>query len=215
MHEIVEFSLLIRINSRSVHYWYQWQNSDYEGRLRLFRITLNHLKSLYILHNNNTCINSLGVWRLENGNKLLFSLSILIKFNSLSLCWLYIYDDCIFYVDIYVHFVRFDVYLSCIFATRKQYACWLSLIHTFKPNHFWSHCSPFLINTQHFFINYLFTNWASLDGHFGWPKITFDRISRHFRSIRNFIYLFIFSKWPPVAILEAQFVVKIDRDLPL
>ena len=27
-------------------------------------------------------------------------------------------------------------------------------------------------------------------GHLGWPKITFDRISRHFRSIRNF-YLFL------------------------
>ena len=31
--------------------------------------------------------------------------------------------------------------------------------------------------------------------HFGWPKITFDRISRHFRSIRNFLYLFI---WPKI-----------------
>ena len=27
-------------------------------------------------------------------------------------------------------------------------------------------------------------------GHFGWPKITFDRISRHFRSIRNFDFFF-------------------------
>ena len=25
-------------------------------------------------------------------------------------------------------------------------------------------------------------------GHFGWPKITFDRISRHFRSIRNLFF---------------------------
>ena len=25
-------------------------------------------------------------------------------------------------------------------------------------------------------------------GHFGWPKITFDRITRHFRSIRNFFF---------------------------
>ena len=28
------------------------------------------------------------------------------------------------------------------------------------------------------------------------PKITFDRISRHFRSIRNFFCLIFFSKWP-------------------
>ena len=27
-------------------------------------------------------------------------------------------------------------------------------------------------------------------GHIGWPKITFDRISRHFRSIHNF-YIFV------------------------
>ena len=26
-------------------------------------------------------------------------------------------------------------------------------------------------------------------GHFGWPKITFDRISRHFRSIPNFYFV--------------------------
>ena len=67
-------------------------------------------------------------------------------------------------------------------------------------------------------------------GHFGRPKITFDRISRHFRSIRNFYFLNLFwailddrkslsiafltisdqyatfvfdffSKWPPAAIL--------------
>ena len=29
-------------------------------------------------------------------------------------------------------------------------------------------------------------------GHFGWPKMTFDRISHHFRSICNF-FLFIFQ----------------------
>ena len=42
-------------------------------------------------------------------------------------------------------------------------------------------------------------------GHFGWPKITFDRISRHFWSIRNFNFLIFFSKWPPAAILEVPF----------
>ena len=67
--------------------------------------------------------------------------------------------------------------------------------------------------------------------HFGWPKITFDRISRHFRSIRNFFFsqngcrrpfwmtekhfrshfspfqintqlLFLLKKWLPAAILD-------------
>ena len=37
--------------------------------------------------------------------------------------------------------------------------------------------------------------------HFGRPKITFDRISRHFRSIRTYLLLFLFTKWLPVAIL--------------
>ena len=36
--------------------------------------------------------------------------------------------------------------------------------------------------------------------HFGWPKITFDRIYRHFRSIRSFFICF--TKWPPTAILD-------------
>ena len=42
-------------------------------------------------------------------------------------------------------------------------------------------------------------------GHFGLPKFTFDRISRHFRSIRNFFFLNLFSKWQPAAILEVPF----------
>ena len=37
-------------------------------------------------------------------------------------------------------------------------------------------------------------------GHFGWPKITFDRICRHFRSIRNFY--FFFTKCLPTAVLD-------------
>ena len=38
--------------------------------------------------------------------------------------------------------------------------------------------------------------------HFGCPQITFDRISGHFRSIRNFIFLNFSTKWPPAAILD-------------
>ena len=50
-------------------------------------------------------------------------------------------------------------------------------------NHFRSHFSPFQINTQLFFLHKM-----APGGHFRWPKITFDRISRHFRSIRNFFF---------------------------
>ena len=37
-------------------------------------------------------------------------------------------------------------------------------------------------------------------GHFGYPKITFSRISGHFRSIQHFF----FTKWLPVAILDVR-----------
>ena len=36
-------------------------------------------------------------------------------------------------------------------------------------------------------------------GHLGCPQIIFDRISGHFRSIRNFLFL---TKGPPAAILD-------------
>ena len=35
-------------------------------------------------------------------------------------------------------------------------------------------------------------------GHFGCPKFTFDRISGHFRSIRNLIFLEMFDKMAAV-----------------
>ena len=54
-------------------------------------------------------------------------------------------------------------------------------------NHFRSHFSPFQINTQ-LFVYILFFHKMAAGGHFGWPKITFDRISRHFRSIHNFFF---------------------------
>ena len=92
---------------------------------------------------------------------------------------------------------------------------WISEIH-FRSQ-FW----PFQIDTEFFF-----------GGHFGCPKFTFDGISSHFRSIRNFIIFifdkmaagghfrcpqitydhisghfrsirnFFFTKWPPAAILN-------------
>ena len=55
-----------------------------------------------------------------------------------------------------------------------------------------SHFSPFQSNTQLFFLN--FVRKMAAGGHFGWPKITFDRISRHFRSIRNFNFVGKFYK---------------------
>ena len=66
-------------------------------------------------------------------------------------------------------------------------------------NHFWSHFSPFQINMQ------LFFHKMAASDHFGWPKITFDRISRDFRSIRNFYFIFFHKmaagghfRWPKI-----------------
>ena len=104
-------------------------------------------------------------------------------------------------------------------------------------NHFRLHFSPFQINTQLFFFLKMFSKWppaAILDDrkslsiaflaisdqyatffffNFGLPKITFDRISHHFRSIRNFFINF-FSKWRPGAILEVRFPPKIIGFFP-
>ena len=38
--------------------------------------------------------------------------------------------------------------------------------------------------------------------HIGWPKITFDHISHHFRSMHNFFFWFFL--WSPVVILEVR-----------
>ena len=50
-----------------------------------------------------------------------------------------------------------------------------------------------------------FILFVAAGGYFGGPKITFDRISHHFRSIHNFFCFKYFSKWPPAAILEVRF----------
>ena len=60
-----------------------------------------------------------------------------------------------------------------------------------SKNHFVSHFLPFQINTTIF----IFVKWL--------PKITFGRISGHFRSIRNFKFFF-FTKWLPSAILDVR-----------
>ena len=57
-------------------------------------------------------------------------------------------------------------------------------------NHFWSHFSPFQINTQIFILFWKFCHKMAAGCYFGWPKITFDRISCHFISIRNSFFYF-------------------------
>ena len=51
-------------------------------------------------------------------------------------------------------------------------------------------------------------------GHFGCPKIAFDHSSCHFRSIRNFLFLFL-TKWTPAAILDGttMSIIELVRDI--
>ena len=98
-------------------------------------------------------------------------------------------------------------------------------------SHFW----PFHIDTEIFLVEIL--DKMAAVGHFGCPKITFDRISesyfrsigqfgcpkfmfdrisRYFRLIQNFLYFFKFlSKWPPAAILDGttMSIIKLVRDI--
>ena len=95
--------------------------------------------------------------------------------------------------------------LIAFLAISDQYATFIFLSQNgcrrpfwITENHFWSHFSPFQINKQ-----LLFFNKMAAGGYFGWPKITFNRITGHFRSNRNFSFFFLFfSKWPPAAILD-------------
>ena len=53
-------------------------------------------------------------------------------------------------------------------------------------------------------VQVIFTKWLSFAILDDRTNVTFDRISRHFRSIRNYFS----SKWPPAAILEIRFAPK-------
>ena len=76
-----------------------------------------------------------------------------------------------------------NFYFWIFFAKWPRRPFWMT------ENHFRSHFLTFQINTEFFFKCF---HKMAAGAHFGWLKITFNRISRHFRSIRKF-----FSKWPP------------------
>ena len=52
---------------------------------------------------------------------------------------------------------------------------------------------PFWMTENHFWS--LFFHKMAAGGHFAWPKITFDCISRHFRSIHNFYFFHKIAAW--------------------
>ena len=132
----------------------------------------------------------------QTRNKLFIFLKFLTKWltsaildvrNSLSIAFLAISDR---YATLFF-FGNF-----CQNGCRRPF--WMSEIH------FRSQCWPFQIDTELFGFS---------SGHFGCPQITFDRISGHFRSIRNFLFCLI--KWPPAAILDGttMSIIELVRDI--
>ena len=91
-----------------------------------------------------------------------------------------------------------DAYWSRQLRETKALACGSDGILDDGENYFWSaFLGPFQINARTFIFWEIVFALMATGGHFGWPKLTFDRISRHFRSIRNFFW-FLFSKWIPI-----------------
>ena len=80
-------------------------------------------------------------------------------------------------------------------ASTKQVALWPFWITENSINYF-------AISDQYvrnFYIFWFLFCKITPGSHFGWPKITFERISHH---------LMCFSKWPPAVILEVRFAPK-------
>ena len=118
--------------------------------------------------------------------------------NSLSIAFLAISDRS----------AILDVWNSlsiAILAISDRYRIFFRLPFWMSENHFWSHFWPFQIDRPfwmceihfrwHFWpfqiytelnLFFKFFDKMAAGGHFGCPKITWYRISAHFRSIRNF-----------------------------
>ena len=101
-----------------------------------------------------------------------------------------------------------DQYATSIFILN--FTKWLPATTLDDRKSLRMHFSPFQINTQLKFLLF----WKSDLGHFGWPKITFDRISRHFRSIHNFFFDFFF-KMAASGNFGSPICAKNNRILPL
>ena len=87
--------------------------------------------------------------------------------------------------------ITFDS-ISCHIKSMRNFDFFCSQNGCRRPfwiteDHFW-----FLAITDQYATSFFHKMAAS--GHFRWPKITFDRISHHFRSIRNFYYFDFFSQ---------------------
>ena len=50
-------------------------------------------------------------------------------------------------------------------------------------------------------------------GHFGCPQVTFDRISGHFRSIRNFLLLKFLDKMAAILDGTTMSIIELVRDI--
>ena len=101
------------------------------------------------------------------------------------------------------HFNR----ISCHFRSIRNFFFWI-FFTKWPPAPISDVRNSFLIT---FLQLYFVGKFLTAVDHFGCPKFTFDSISGHFRSIRNFIlFLNFFTKWPPADILDAFLAIS-DR----
>ena len=84
--------------------------------------------------------------------------------------------------------------LIALLAISDQYTTFILFNKMAAGGHFgWPKITfNFRSNRNFYFLFYFFFKMAA-GGHFGWPKNTFCRISRHFRSIRNFFFYLFFK----------------------
>ena len=80
---------------------------------------------------------------------------------------------------------------NCVHSPRSQHSCSRPAVGS----------NIVQITRTTFFVNVF--KKMDAGSHFWCPKITFGRISGHFRSISNFLWIF-FTKWLPVAILDVR-----------
>ena len=99
------------------------------------------------------------------------------------------------------HFLPFQINTSFYFC-EVFFTKWLPSAILDVRNSLW--ITFLAILDQYRFFFFFFYKMAA-GGHFGCPKITFDLISGHFRSIHNFnFFLKFLTKWLPSAILDVR-----------
>ena len=189
------------------------------GRWRPFWMTKNHFRSHFSsLQINTQLLISLKFFHKMAGAILDDRISLSIAFSSFQINMQFLFSNCFCKIATGDHFkwpkITFD-HISRHFRSIRNFI-WNLFTKGPPPAILDDRKSPLIafIAISDQYAAFLFFYKMAAGSHFGWPKITFDRISRHFRSIRNFFFWNFFLNgrrrpfWVPI-------FVKIDRDLPL